>query len=338
MNKINPFFSKNYSCPVCMTSFASYSVRSSATYVEKREADFHIWYRGVSPLYYSIIVCPSCEYAASNTQFNLPIPPQQIQQLSIALMQLKRPDRPDFGEERDVFKALQCFQLAVRSAQLKKVPTGELAGLLLSTAWLAAEAGQSDLESEYRREALKYYLEAYHHDSSRIGNLNDLQAAYLIGELFRREHDYGQAINWFNQVIIHPQIKSHPSIEKMARDQWALSREQSQAEIKESNSSDQSATLNENDSGDILPQPEVVAAKNSEEDNQPLFLMEINLTSAQVNWLDQLISNYSSVSPSLGREQIIVSLLEVMMDHCPDKLPGKITNKTELKTQLNKLF
>lgn len=227
MSSNSPLFFRQYTCPICKTSFQSYSIRSSAVFVEKRETDFHVLYRGQSPLHYSIIVCPICEYAASNSTFNNALPNEQQVQLARALKALKKSNRPDFGGERDAKLALQCFQLAVRTAQLKKVPSGELAGLLLGTAWVAREANQPEIEVEYRREALKYYLQAYQ-DSYQIGNLNELQVAYLIGELYRRDEEYQQAVNWFNLVITHKKIKSNPSIEKMAREQWALCREESQ--------------------------------------------------------------------------------------------------------------
>ena len=231
MTSKSPLFLRQYTCPLCDTSFKSYSVRSSAIYVEKREPDFHVLYRGPSPLYYSIIVCPQCEYAASNTIFSKPLPVPQQQQLAQALKVLKKSDRPDFCGERDAHLAMQCFQLAVRTAQLKRVSPGELAGLLLGTVWVAREANEPEIVAVYRREALKYYLEAYNSSSSQIGNMNDLQAAYLIGELFRQEKDYQQAINWFNVVISNPRIKSEPSIEKMAREQWSLSRQEAQEQV-----------------------------------------------------------------------------------------------------------
>jgi uncharacterized protein (DUF2225 family) len=81
-------------------------------------------------LHYSIVVCPTCEYAASNSTFNEPLPDKLEVQLARALKVLKGENRPDFGGERDVNVALLCFQLAVRTAQLKKVSPAELAGLL----------------------------------------------------------------------------------------------------------------------------------------------------------------------------------------------------------------
>ncbi|NLL86769.1 MAG: DUF2225 domain-containing protein, partial [Syntrophomonadaceae bacterium] len=32
----NPLFLRNYTCPICKTSFKSHSIRSSAVYVERR--------------------------------------------------------------------------------------------------------------------------------------------------------------------------------------------------------------------------------------------------------------------------------------------------------------
>jgi hypothetical protein len=45
----NPLFLRKYVCPLCKTSFKSNSIRSSAVYVERREPDLHVIYRGHSP-------------------------------------------------------------------------------------------------------------------------------------------------------------------------------------------------------------------------------------------------------------------------------------------------
>ncbi|NLB88254.1 MAG: DUF2225 domain-containing protein, partial [Syntrophomonadaceae bacterium] len=137
---MNPaFYKREYTCPICKTKFTSLSVRSSSTYVEEKESDFHVIYKGISPLHYSIIVCPICEYAASNTTFSKELNNKLAEQLAVALSQLKSNDNTNYCEERDLNTTLKAFQLAIRTAQLKKVPAAELSGLLLAAGWIARE-------------------------------------------------------------------------------------------------------------------------------------------------------------------------------------------------------
>lgn len=340
MNTKSPFFPRDYSCPVCMASFSSLSVRSSSVNVVRRETDFHTVYRGINPLHYSIVVCPSCEYAAPSQRFSDPLQSEQVQELSRALMQLKIYDRPDYCMERDVYTALQCFRLAVRSAQLKKASKGELAGLLLSTAWIADEAGESDLELAYRREALKCYIEAYNHESAVIGNLSDLQVGYLIGELFRRDGDLDEAITWFSKVVFHPDIKKHPSVEKGARDQWALAREQAQSSQHDKNKVSAYAEA-EKPIVDI-PQTSAAAVKkaaaSSMVNKQINMQMPLHLSFEQLDWLNQVGNNKGDTAPLITREQVLRALLSAAMSCDPAHLPRGFSGEEELEMLFAKMF
>lgn len=341
MNTKSPFFPRDYSCPVCMASFSSLSVRSSSVNVVRRETDFHTVYRGINPLYYSIVVCPSCEYAAPSQRFSDPLHPEQVQELSRALMQLKIHDRPDYGTERDVHTALQCFRLAVRSAQLKKASKGELAGLLLSTAWIAEEAGESDLELAYRHEALKCYIEAYNHESAVIGNLSDLQVGYLIGELCRREGNLDEAVTWFSKVVFHPDIKKYPSVEKVARDQWALAREQAQSSPPNKNKESAYAEADK----PIIDTPptsaiaEQKAAATSRLVNKQINMqMPLHLSFEQLDWLNQVSNNRSAAAPLITREQVLRALLSAAMSCDPTHLPSGFSDEEELEMLFAKMF
>ena len=127
MTANNPYFEKKFNCPVCKTDFSSRAIRSSRVYVERKEADLHVIYRGVSPLHYSIIVCPACYYAASTNSFAQEINPIILEKLVQALYQLRPKPAIEYTQERDLEKALSSFKLAIRSAQLKQVRAGELA-------------------------------------------------------------------------------------------------------------------------------------------------------------------------------------------------------------------
>lgn len=338
---MNPaFFKREYTCPICQTKFTSLSVRSSSTYVEEKETDFHVIYKGISPLHYSIIVCPICEYAASNTSFSKALNGKLAEQLAVALSHLKSNDEINFCEERDLQTTLKAFQLAIRTAQLKKVSAAELSGLLLAAGWIAREMQYAELEKKYINEALKYYVEAFFSGNGSIGNLSDLQATYLIGELYRRCGEYKEAIHWFNKVISHKDIKLNPNIEKLAREQWALARDQArEAGTNEGESADDTQTVKENtapvEAEPETKQDEQAKAANSTRCRRPIMQMPAGLYADQIEWLKN-ISNYgyANTKQLFTREQVLRSLIDAVMRKMGDTLPTQYTSEEELVNEI----
>ena len=188
--------------------------------------------------------------------------------------------------KRNVDTALISMQMGIRTAQLKKVPPAELAGLLLGAAWISREIGNEELEHTYMREALTNYIEAYKNGSDSIGNLSDVQAVYLIGELNLRLGNYNEAVNWFNQAIFHKNIKKYPQIEKQARDQWALARENFQVTLRK-------VLLQRNIHQNIIVENKENAEfmTNPKKKRRPLMQMPIHLYSDQIDWITGLVNS-----------------------------------------------
>ncbi len=325
MNKA--FFEREYTCPVCRTTFKSFSVRSSATYVEEKESDFHVRYKGVSPLHYSIIVCPVCEYAASNTTFAKELSLNMAEQLAVALSRLRSNDGTIYGEERDLDITLKAFQLAIRTAQLKKVSPAELSGLLLAAGWITREMKNIDLEKVYVNEALKHYVEAFNNGSREIGNLNDLQATYLIGDLYRRCGEYREAISWFNKVISHKNIKNNPNVEKLARDGWALAREESKnmpiaadAEPEKPVMEVEAPPIAEEEKAQVEPPRRRVTMQ-----------MSAGLYTDQIEWLKKISNEgYKNNNKLFTREQVLRSIIDFLMEELGEQIPSQFSTEEEL--------
>lgn len=336
MNKT--FFERKYKCPICLSSFNSLTVRSSAVYVKKRESDFHNVYKGVSPLHYSIIVCPQCKYAASNTSFNKELNKELADQLAVALVKLNLKDSFDYSAERTLDVTLQAFKLAIITAQLKKAAPSELSGLLLAAAWIARESNNIKLEKTYLEEALKYYVEAFNTMSGNIGNLSDLQVTYLIGELYRRNGKYPEAIKWFNQVISHKNIKQNPNIEKLAREQWSLTREESKGmafpESEPSEKNDTTATETESTPPEENNNKE---ARSKSIHRRSTMQFSANLYPDQIEWL-RTISNqgYKNTNNLFPRETVLRSVIDFVMGELGENLPTQFTSETELIAELKK--
>ncbi len=330
MNRLNPFFERSYTCPICMMKFNSLAIRSSAVYVEKRETDFHSIYRGINPLHYSIIVCPVCKYAASNNLFSQELPVATVNQLSLALAQFSSGTN-DFTRERDLNTSLESFKMAIRSAQLKKSSPGELAGLLLAAGWICREAEMAEQENYYLDEALRYYQLAFEKSSSHIGNLTDVQVAYLIGELNLRRGNYGEAISWFNKTITHRNIKTNPAVEKQARDQWQIAREFSKEQKTNVSLADQGqAQTVKAATAASSPVPRPAQTNRSRTTMQ----MMSNLYRDQIDWLNQIVNRGYDGSKSLvTKEQVLRSLLDACKEYLDGQIPTNFSNEAELKTR-----
>jgi len=340
VNQLNPLFERNFVCPVCQMKFVSLSLRSSAINLEKRESDFNCIYRGLNPLHYSIIVCPACKYAASTKLFAKELSTALINQLSQALMHLPG-TKTNFSAERDLDTVLESFIMAIRSAQLKKSDPGELAGLLMGAAWISREAKRPEQEKTYLEEALKYYLQAFQKSASHIGNLTDVQAAYLIGELYLRLGNYTEAVNWFNRTIINPNIKTNPTLEKQTREQWQIAREAANKQKADPNYAEpdksepktaESSAANEKETATAeAGQPKAAAAPAAARPRSTMKMMS-SLYNDQIDWLNQIVNQgYGSSKSLVNKEQVLRSIVDAFKEYLDGQIPDKFSNEAELK-------
>lgn len=328
MNENSPYYDKKYFCPVCKTEFKSYAVRSSRAIANRRDADFHTVYSGVSPLHYTIVVCPVCYYAASNNVFGNEIEDRILTPLAKALVQIKPTDPPDYLHERNLDMALRSFELAIRSAQLRKARSGELAGLFMGAAWMAREKGAGDLDKEYCLQALQSYLEAFNRDFRSIGNMSDVQATYLVGELYRRTDNYTEAINWFGKSVFHKNIKQNPQLEKMAREQWALAKEQAVATNGEQPAAQ--PPIPEPPAPDKETGPSLSVAPSPR--RRTNMQMNASLYADQIDWLNHIVNKGYDYSKTLvPREQVLRALLDAIIGKVGEKVDVKFKTEAELK-------
>lgn len=237
-------------------------------------------------------------------------------------------------------KALGSFKLAIRSAQLKQVRAGELAGLFMGAAWIARETGNQELENIYLKEALTHYLEAYNNDFQSIGNMSDVQATYLIGELYRRNGDSKEAVNWFNRVIAHKYIKQYPHIEKLTREQWTLAREQAQLQPDSEGAVAQPVIQPKENSSNNAP---AASANNTSKiatsSRRPSMQMPAHLYADQIDWLTRIVNNgYNSTKTLVSKEQVLRALLDAVIKKLDDSLPEQFSNEEELKALFAKLL
>lgn len=215
-------YTKKVTCPICSRQFSSMKAKINSCKVEKKDEDFCTHYEDLNPMYYEIFVCPFCGYAASESSFgNLTEAEKKILSDAFAGRMVGR----SFCTQRSLEDAIAACKLAIYTAELREAKASVLAGLCLKLAWFYRFAGDKK-EEVFLSYALKNYLEAFNKEELPIGNLNEISIMYLLGELSRRLGRYNDAVVWFGKAVASPERGENPRIEKLAREQWILAKEQ----------------------------------------------------------------------------------------------------------------
>lgn len=339
-NQASPYFERAFTCPICMTKFETRALRGSTVRVKERESDYHMIYDGPSPLHYSIVVCPTCYYAAANTSFSEPLNKKIADQVAVALQALRR-EEPSFLAERDLPTVLRSFQLAIQSAQLKKASPGHLAGSVLGAGWIARELDDNKLELTYLNEARKQYELSYVKDKLPIGALDEVSMAYLVGELYRRTGYYPEAISWFGRALSARRGSIPPALDKLIRDQWSQAR--NDAAHAEANPDAATSLLSNQNSGSISSEAPPAAAANEpvvttavSKKNRAKVTLNSHIYQDQVEWISKVVNVVYNQGYKVTRDEVVRAMLDacretLILDELTDL---KVSNETELAEYL----
>lgn len=216
------FWQKGFVCPICSKKFNVYRVRQGSYETEKRDADFCIWYKGINPELYSIVVCPSCNYSTVPADFNI-----IDRRTANKLRQNFKPGtgNNEFSEMMNFNLAIKAHLLAIETYKLLPDTEAKIAGLYLKIGWFYRQQNKMEDELKYLALSMESYRKAYETARKFPEKLGDIGVAYLMGELNRRLGNNRDAVRWFNIAISNKKIKTRPDIEKLAREQWQATRE-----------------------------------------------------------------------------------------------------------------
>lgn len=313
---VSLFYNEQTTCPNCNASFQVIKVRASKCLILERESDFNNCYQDVNPLWYSIWVCPQCQYAAPGDTFNMPLNTQEKPRVTKGLAILKGQE-PDFGVERGPEVALRSMELAIRTAQLKQGPPEIFATLFLKAAWLCRHLANNQLEQKYLEEALKYYKQAFEQGRDHDGKSSSLRQMYMIGELHRRLGFYNQAVQWFSRLVSLPEIKDDPLIGRLARQQWLVAKDES----KDCPSNVKAEVPPKEAQNNNLPKETLSVATAPPKPNKARTKVKAALSIYQDQWeYVQKISNqiYNQSKVLLEKEAVVRALLDALISIDPE--------------------
>ncbi|MFZ5351608.1 MAG: DUF2225 domain-containing protein [Bacillota bacterium] len=215
-------YEKEIKCPICNNKFKTMKVRKNACIVDKKDSDFCTHYKNHNPIFYEIFVCPFCGYSASESSFE-DLTKNEVQRLKEVFSGF-RVSR-SFCDERNISDAIDSFKLALYTSKSKEAKDSIIAGTCLKIAWLYRYLGDAK-ERTFIEYALENYVKAYNVEDFPIGSFDEITMQYIMGELSRRLGKYDDAILWLSKAVSNPERSKNPRIEKMAREQWALAKEE----------------------------------------------------------------------------------------------------------------
>lgn len=218
----NYLYDKELACPICSQKHTTKKARLRKIPVDRKDSDFHIWYKEVNPVFYNVWVCPNCGFSATESEHK----PLNVDQKARILKHISvKWTKRDFGGIRTMDQAVESHKLAILNGQLMGKAKGYLGGLCLRLAWLYRESENPE-EHTYLKYALQHLEEAYTDEDFPIAGLDEVSLAYLIGELKRMLGQPKEAIFWYNRALEHPDIKNKRLIQLKARDQWQTAKEE----------------------------------------------------------------------------------------------------------------
>ncbi|TVX87083.1 DUF2225 domain-containing protein [Paenibacillus agilis] len=223
--EVEPLYQIDVRCPQCDIPYRTSRVRSRFKHAKQVDSDFcqHYTNERYNPDYYVVYVCSHCGCATTENSKKQWTDKQKLQfQERIGKQWTAR----DYGGERSWETALQTYQLAVLTAQTIQESDRVLAGLLHHTAWLYRYRNNTEQELRYLKFALQAYVSVFEKEAAE---LNDAKLIYMMGELYRRLGQYQDAAKCFARLIHDKKIMDAAMI-RAAREQWAVMREEMQAQ------------------------------------------------------------------------------------------------------------
>ena len=211
-NILNHLFDKKVICPVCDSHFKTKTVKSKSPRVMAKDSDFFIRYSVANPYFYDVVICNSCGYAAMKSDFENIKSHKKELVLSNVTPKWKPREYPDILDEK---LAIERYKLALLNAMLIDLPDSTKGMISLKIAWINRLLDNSAQETQFLKQALEGFNDAYIKEIFPIYGLQRDSLMYLLGELNRKLGDYQNALLWFSKTIVS--TNSSYKVKEMAR-------------------------------------------------------------------------------------------------------------------------
>jgi uncharacterized protein len=216
---MGPLYLMKVDCICCETSFQTSRVRPSLKRAIKTDTDFCSYFKDVNPDFYVVRVCPFCGFS-STENFGEKLNQKQRKEYYDKIG--NQWQHRDYGRERGLPEAMECYKLALVTAQAIGEKDRVVAGILHHIAWLYRYQGNQEQENRFLKFALGAYVRVFETERESLSNA---RLMFLIGDLNRRLGQYHDAVKWFGRVINDRKIEDAAMI-RASREQWQNIREE----------------------------------------------------------------------------------------------------------------
>lgn len=199
-NISNFLFQESISCPVCEKRFDVQLLRMSKLKLLKVDFDSRFRYMDLEPLWYMILACPNCLYAAFHDEFHH-FPQSACSTIRTGNAALKGKVILESSEITDIDRVFTHYYLALRAVQMIKPAPLKSAKLWLHLTWLYEDVQDKNMVPYAAAQAIDSYYNALFGPDADVMLQYEAQVNLILGELFMKKDDPKNALKHFRFTI-----------------------------------------------------------------------------------------------------------------------------------------
>lgn len=199
-------YDKEITCPVCEKSINVKMQRISKLKLLTVEPDFRQKYVDFEPLWYTIWLCPSCNYANFYYEFES-LPARSVKALIASGDEIRNKLPEKFSGAHEINKVFTAYYMALFCAEAYNAPPLKLAKLWMQISWLYKDQEDYDMYNMAASKALEYYHSAYYNSKLSVSVEQEQQLNIIMGELYLLKGERNEALKCFHAAIKRSQGK-----------------------------------------------------------------------------------------------------------------------------------
>jgi len=193
-------YEKSYVCPVCDFHFKSYTLKHGKVRIKSIEFDLRPIYTSIEPLFYDVILCEGCGYAAVSESFDK-IHKREAERVLSEITPQFRPI--PYPKEPSIEMAIDRYKLALLNSVIRQAKEGERAYMCMKLTWLYRIKGEEFLnERKFASLTLRGFTSAIQKETTPIMGISENAILYIIAAFSTFLGDKVNALKILSNLIV----------------------------------------------------------------------------------------------------------------------------------------